>query len=67
MAADVGVWIVQHDERPDNTILGVFASKGEAAAFAEEIRDQFVDGVIFSFFGIGYRFDQGSSRYRSGS
>jgi hypothetical protein len=59
------VWIVQHDESPDNTILGVFASQGEATAFAEEIEDQFVDGVIFSTFAIGYRFDQGSSRYRA--
>ena len=59
------MWIVQHDESPDNTILGVFASHGEAAAFAAEIEDQFPNGVIHSSFAVGYRFDQGSSRYRA--
>jgi hypothetical protein len=62
---DDSVWIVQHDEGPDNTVLGVFASQDEAAVFAKEVQDQFVHGVITSSLPLGYRFDQGSSRYRA--
>ena len=60
------VWIVQHDESPHNTVLGVFASSAEADAFAEEVKDQFKNGVIYSSFALGYRFDRGSARYSAG-
>lgn len=60
------VWIVQHDESPHNTILGVFAGSKEADAFAAEVKDQFENGVIYSEYAIGYRFDQGSRRYNDG-
>lgn len=58
------VWIVQHDQSPDNTVLGVFATSEEADNFAEEIQGQFANGVIYSEFEIGFRFDRGSARYR---
>jgi hypothetical protein len=57
------VWIVQHDESPNNTILGVFPSGKEAAAFAEEVKGQFENGVLTAQFVIGYRFDDNSARY----
>jgi hypothetical protein len=57
------VWIVQHDENPHNTVLGVFAKSDEADAFAAEVKDQFKNGVIYTEFVIGYRFDQGSQRH----
>lgn len=57
------VWIVQHDDSPDNTILGVFATTSEADTFAEEVKDQFENGVIYSEFEIGFRFDRGSKGY----
>ena len=57
------VWIVQHDESPDNTVLGVFGTSDEADAFASEIGAQFKNGVMYGEFEIGYRFDHGSSRY----
>ena len=60
------VWIVQHDESPDNTILGVFATRNEASTFAEEVKPQFENGVIFAQFALGYRFDDNSARYSSG-
>lgn len=53
------VWIVQHDETPDNTVLGVFATQEEAAVFAEEVSDDFPDGVIFSKYQVGFRYDRG--------
>jgi hypothetical protein len=59
------VWIVQHDEGPDNTVLGVFLGESEAAAFAEEVKNQFANGVIYSCFEVGYRLDQNSRRYRA--
>ena len=33
---DSVIWIVQHDESPHNTVVGVFATEDEAASFAEE-------------------------------
>jgi|GEM_PF-1851835 len=66
MKSASSVWIVQHDERPDNTILGVFATRNEASTFAEEVKAQFENGVIFAQFALGYRFDDNSARYSSG-
>jgi hypothetical protein len=60
------VWIVQHDESPHNTILGVFPSSKEAAAFAEEVKEQFENGVLTAQFALGYRFDENSARYAAG-
>ena len=59
------VWIVQHDESPDNTVLGVFGSLAEAGEFAEEVKARFANGVIYSEYAIGYRYDAGTERYRS--
>lgn len=50
-----GVWIVQQDETPDNTILGVFTSMEEASEYAESVSAGFPNGAIFSFFPMGYR------------
>ena len=66
MKSASSVWIVQHDERPDNTILGVFAMRNEASTFAEEVKAQFENGVIFAPFALGNRFDDNSARYSSG-
>jgi hypothetical protein len=60
------VWIVQHDESPQNTILGVFPSSKEAAAFAEEVKEQFENGVLTAQFALGCRFDENSARYAAG-
>lgn len=59
------VWIVQHDESSDNTVLGVFTTQDEAAAFAEEIDEDFQNGVFYAAFPIGYRYTDGAARYRS--
>lgn len=61
------IWIVQHDESPHNTILGVFPSSREAAVFAEEVKEQFENGVLTEQFVIGYRFDENSARYTTGN
>lgn len=53
------VWIVQHDESADNTVLGVFGSQNQAQSFAEEIGYRFANGVIFARYKVGYRYDQG--------
>ena len=53
------VWIVQHDESPDNTILGVFATSEAAAEFAEQVKDGFSDGVVFAGYDVPYRFNTG--------
>jgi len=53
------VWVVQHDQSPHNTIVGVFASEAEAAAYAEEVQHRFSDGLIYARFPIGYRYDIG--------
>lgn len=52
---ETGVWIVQHDETPHNTILGVFSAQSEAAEYANEIQSQYANGVIYSFYKLGYR------------
>ena len=57
MAAEV--WIVQHDESAHNTVLGVFATSAEAESFAEQVESQFKNGVLYSRYEIGYRFDRG--------
>lgn len=53
------VWIVQHDESADNTVLGVFGSQSQAQSFAEEIGNRFANGVIFARYEVGYRYDRG--------
>lgn len=58
------VWIVCHDESPDNTVLGVFRTGEEAENYADEIEHMFENGVIFSSFPIGYRHIDEVSRYR---
>lgn len=62
------VWIVQHDESPDNTVVGVFQTEDEASAFAAEEAANFRDGLIYSEYEIGYRYDKGTrySRYGRG-
>lgn len=57
------VWIVCHDENPDNTILGVFRTPEEANAYADEVHHLFENGVIFSSFPIGYRHIDERRRY----
>lgn len=59
------VWIVQHDESPHNTVLGVFATPDEAYAFMETVQDDFENGVICSSFPIGYRSTDGAVQYRA--
>lgn len=58
-----GVWIVQHDESPHNTVLGVFAAEEVATAYMEKIKDNFRNGVLLSYFPIGYRHTGWESRY----
>lgn len=53
------VWIVQHDESPDNTILGVFATEGEASNFMEQVGDMYGGQVLYSSYKIGYKFNEG--------
>jgi len=53
------VWIVQHAEAPDNTVVGVFATADEAAAFAGEEYENFRGGLIYSEYEVGYRYDKG--------
>jgi hypothetical protein len=60
------VWIVQHDESPDNTILGVFATSEEARAFAEEVSDRFPNGALTARFPVGYRYDVGTGHVEFG-
>lgn len=57
------VWIVCHDESPDNTVLGVFRTAEEAQAYADEVQHMFENGVIYSAFPIGYRHIDQRSRY----
>lgn len=54
------VWIVLQEDSPFNTVLGVFATEWEADEFSNEVRDQFLRGVIYSRFKVGYRFDRGT-------
>ena len=58
-----GVWIVQHDESPHNTVLGVFADEGEELAYMEDVKDDFKNGVIVSYFRMGYRHTGRDRRY----
>jgi hypothetical protein len=60
------LWIVQHDETAHNTILGVFADGRQAMSLADDVQDQFENGVVYGRYKIGYRFDGGSSRYHRG-
>ena len=57
------VWIVQHDESPHNTVLGVFAGQDEAVAFMDEVAAGFENGVFCSAFPVGYRYTDGSVGY----
>ena len=59
-ANPIEVWIVQHDESPDNTVLGVFASQDEADAFMDEVKSNFENGVLCSSFPVGYRYTDGT-------
>jgi hypothetical protein len=59
------IWIVQHDESAHNTVLGIFSTQAEATAFADEVKDQFINGVIYASFDIGYRFDRGTGLFTS--
>lgn len=59
------VWIVQHDESPDNTVLGVFATDDEAYAFMDTVKDDYENGVICSSFAIPYRSTDQVVRYQS--
>ena len=54
------VWIVRHEESPFSSILGVFASEDEAAHFADEVESRFEDGVVYSSFAMGFRYDHGT-------
>lgn len=53
------MWIVLHDESPHNTVLGVFATESEASKFSVEVEALFPQGVIYSRFAVGYRYDHG--------
>lgn len=57
------VWIVQHDESPHNTVLGVFATADEADAYSDEVLVDYPNGVIITEFPIGYRYTDGAVRY----
>lgn len=59
------VWIVQHDESPDNTVLGVFATDDEAYAFMDTVKDDYENGVLCSSFPIPYRSTDGAVRYQA--
>ncbi|SOC87841.1 hypothetical protein SAMN05660766_1529 [Curtobacterium sp. 314Chir4.1] len=59
------VWIVQHDESPHNTVLGVFATDDEAYAFMDTVKDDYENGVICSSFSIPYRSTDGAVRYQA--
>lgn len=57
------VWIVQHDESPDNTVLGVFATEKEAREYANLVHAEYANGVITTEFAIGYRHHDRVARY----
>jgi hypothetical protein len=54
------VWIVQQDETPHNTVLGVFEDQQSASDFADEVGGQFPNGVIYAEYKVGYRYDGGN-------
>jgi len=60
------VWIVLHDESPHNTVLGVFATEPEASRFADEVESRFPQGVIWTRFAVGYRYDRGPGHVEFG-
>ncbi|OIH94276.1 hypothetical protein BIU92_07120 [Curtobacterium sp. MCBA15_003] len=57
--------MVQHDESPDNTVLGVFATDDEAYAFMDTVKDDYENGVLCSSFAIPYRSTDGAVRYQA--
>lgn len=59
------VWIVQHEDSPHNTVLGVFGSPAAADLFADEVKDHYRNGVIIASFPIGYRATDNAARYSS--
>lgn len=59
------VWIVQHDESPHNTVLGVFATGAEADAFMDTVKDDYENGVICSSFPVPFRSTDGVVRYQA--
>lgn len=59
------VWIVQHDDSPDNTVLGVFATDDEAYAFMDTVKDDHENGAICPSFSIPYRSTDGAVRYQA--
>lgn len=58
------VWIVQHDEFPHNTVVGVFANEADAASFAEEAKGHFSSGLLYARYRVGFRFDDGNGQSR---
>ncbi|WIE54782.1 hypothetical protein [Curtobacterium sp. MCBD17_003] len=59
------VWIVQHDDSPHNTVVGVFATADEADAFMDTVKDDYENGVICSSFPIPYRSTDGAVPYQA--
>jgi hypothetical protein len=57
------VWIVQHEDSPHNTVLGVFDSPDAADLFADGVKDDYRNGVIIVRFPIGYRATDDAARY----
>lgn len=57
------VWIVQHDESPHNTVLGVFASADEAHKFAEEVEHEWANGVLTAAYDVGYKYNAENYRF----
>ncbi|KZC96293.1 hypothetical protein AWH51_03665 [Clavibacter tessellarius] len=54
------------DESPHNTVLGVFAREPEASQFADEVEARFPQGVIYTRFRVGYRYDPGPGHVEFG-
>lgn len=57
-AGSDAVWIVRHDESLVNSVLGVFLTEREASDFADEVEGRFENGVIYSRYPVGYRYDE---------
>lgn len=55
MAPEHQIWIVPQDETSHNTILGVFATQREAAAYAEKVNPLHEGKVLDARYVIGYR------------
>lgn len=58
-----GVWIVQHDETPHNTVLRV-SRRPRRRQSRPTVHVNYADGVITMAFPIGFRFEDGAARYR---